>query len=103
MKYLGVVDVCCKLGVSYHRTLYWLHVTFRAGEIYRACVFFQAEDGIRDLVRSRGLGDVYKRQAQGIHQAHHPPPRHQAVRAGEQVTASNSKQLHVTHLSLIHI
>ena len=25
-------------------------------------VFFQAEDGIRDLVRSRGLGDVYKRQ-----------------------------------------
>ena len=31
------------------------------------CVFFffQAEDGIRDLVRSRGLGDVYKRQKQG--------------------------------------
>ncbi len=29
------------------------------------CVFFfQAEDGIRDLVRSRGLGDVYKRQEQ---------------------------------------
>ena len=26
------------------------------------CFFFQAEDGIRDLVRSRGLGDVYKRQ-----------------------------------------
>ena len=32
--------------------------------IYLCCVvfFFQAEDGIRDLVRSRGLGDVYKRQ-----------------------------------------
>ena len=33
--------------------------------------FFQAEDGIRDLVRSRGLGDVYKRQIQpgrdGLH------------------------------------
>ena len=28
--------------------------------------FFKAEDGIRDLVRSRGLGDVYKRQP-------HPP------------------------------
>ena len=28
--------------------------------------FFQAEDGIRDLVRSRGLGDVYKRQDQGV-------------------------------------
>ena len=27
-----------------------------------ACCFYQAEDGIRDLVRSRGLGDVYKRQ-----------------------------------------
>ena len=27
--------------------------------------FFQAEDGIRDLVRSRGLGDVYKRQGAG--------------------------------------
>ena len=30
------------------------------------CVFFfQAEEGIRDLVRSRGLGDVYKRQREG--------------------------------------
>ena len=29
--------------------------------------FFQAEDGIRDLVRSRGLGDVYKRQGLTIH------------------------------------
>ena len=28
--------------------------------------FFQAEDGIRDLVRSRGLGDVYKRQVPGV-------------------------------------
>ena len=27
-----------------------------------AGVFFQAEDGIRCLLRSRGLGDVYKRQ-----------------------------------------
>ena len=26
----------------------------------------QAEDGIRDLVRSRGLGDVYKRQVEGF-------------------------------------
>ena len=29
--------------------------------------FFQAEDGIRDLVRSRGLGDVYKRQVEQIY------------------------------------
>ena len=33
----------------------------------RSCLFFQAEDGIRDLVRSRGLGDVYKRQDHDIH------------------------------------
>ena len=36
-------------------------------QLVRVClvscpVGFQAEDGIRDLVRSRGLGDVYKRQ-----------------------------------------
>ena len=31
------------------------------------CVFLcQAEDGIRDLVRSRGLGDVYKRQVERL-------------------------------------
>ena len=34
-------------------------VGWYAGAIF---FFFQAEDGIRDLVRSRGLGDVYKRQ-----------------------------------------
>ena len=32
--------------------------------------FFQAEDGIRDLVRSRGLGDVYKRQPHQRHERH---------------------------------
>ena len=31
-------------------------------QIFLSFFFFQAEDGIRDLVRSRGLGDVYKRQ-----------------------------------------
>ena len=32
------------------------------GERGFAFFFFQAEDGIRGLVRSRGLGDVYKWQ-----------------------------------------
>ena len=32
------------------------------GVVVAGVFFFQAEDGIRDLVRSRGLGDVYKRQ-----------------------------------------
>ena len=43
----------------------------------RAVFFFcQAEDGIRDLVRSRGLGDVYKRQPQGRQPHAHDPPHH---------------------------
>ena len=37
--------------------------------LLRVCYFFfQAEDGIRDAQESRGLGDVYKRQARtGAH------------------------------------
>ena len=31
--------------------------------IIKKTSFFPAEDGIRDVERSRGLGDVYKRQA----------------------------------------
>ena len=39
-------------------------MSVRYDKIKLSIVFFvQAEDGIRDLVRSRGLGDVYKRQA----------------------------------------
>ena len=35
--------------------------------MWLSCIFFfQAEDGIRDLVRSRGLRDVYKRQVTGF-------------------------------------
>ena len=43
--------------------------------VYRCVVFvFQAEDGIRDLVRSRGLGDVYKRQVKsGVNTADQNP------------------------------
>src|SRR5665811_481882 len=36
--------------------------------------FFQAEDGRRDLVRSRGLGDVYKRQHLAGHPGFPAPP-----------------------------
>ena len=39
---------------------------FYIGLDYASCFFFQAEDGIRDLVRSRGLGDVYKRQGYNL-------------------------------------
>ena len=52
--------------------MYVLSIVLCASIIYNVdggyeslcCFFFQAEDGIRDLVRSRGLGDVYKRQGQ---------------------------------------
>ena len=51
--------------------------------------FFQAEDGIRDLVRSRGLGDVYKRQpflqrgrAEGAVSIEDQAPAHRPVIAG---------------------
>ena len=40
----------------------------------RFCVFvFQAEDGIRDAQESRGLGDVYKRQASSIRRSSPDP------------------------------
>mgnify|MGYP003381668598 CR=1 FL=1 len=64
--------------------------------------FFQAEDGIRCLVRSRGLGDVYKRQF------HYDAlgPRATGRTDREQVGAAwqllVSGELHV-ELSLIHI
>ena len=38
------------------------HVLVRHGFWVLRLFFFQAEDGIRALVRSRGLGEVYKRQ-----------------------------------------
>ena len=38
------------------------HVKKEQNTTNQALFFFQAEDGIRDQPRSRGLGDVYKRQ-----------------------------------------
>ena len=63
--------------------------------------FFQAEDGIRDLVRSRGLGDVYKRQA--LNYCHYAGGDWQNLgvhTAGANVWANNPGGL---NLSLIHI
>ena len=66
--------------------------------------FFQAEDGIRALVRSRGLGDVYKRQA-----LEQPQPPESAGAAGidlsvEVTTAAQPGDIHravsYTHLTL---
>ena len=64
--------------------------------------FFQAEDGIRDLVRSRGLGDVYKRQAlalQGLIAVTDNP-----LAAGWTISNTTPFQaLLAQQLSLIHI
>ena len=63
--------------------------------------FFQAEDGIRDLVRSRGLGDVYKRQASPASTR----PREPVQRAACRPAAPTDYMPARTHrrLSLIHI
>src|SRR5664280_2782305 len=44
--------------------MFWVQlcVIYIRNYLSRRFFFFQAEDGIRYLVRSRGLGDVYKRQ-----------------------------------------
>ena len=44
----------------------WLVIVAMVSFTMALFFFFQAEDGIRDLVRSRGLGDVYKRQVLGL-------------------------------------
>ena len=64
--------------------------------------FFQAEDGIRDLVRSRGLGDVYKRQ--GRHYSlveYHGAP--DAERVVVLMGSGAGAVAEVVDLSLIHI
>ena len=63
--------------------------------------FFQAEDGIRDLVRSRGLGDVYKRQVQPL-----PIGRdkgHALKGAGSKDEQRKKEDRGEHELSLIHI
>ena len=53
-------------GVGVTLTVGAFHGTYRSLHYSSSLFFFQAEDGIRDLVRSRGLGDVYKRQAREV-------------------------------------
>ena len=64
--------------------------------------FFQAEDGIRYLVRSRGLGDVYKRQPSSG--AACPRGEGQCVRAGfSSYMTGHHRTGAPVGLSLIHI
>ena len=71
-------------------------------ELSSTFFFFQAEDGIRDLVRSRGLGDVYKRQPQGGQRVRQVD-RLGAVLLAELLAIGRQHQRRVQILSLIHI
>ena len=58
---------CVDLGGRRIIKKYWnprrgATVTPPATPPHATCQFFQAADGIRDVDRSHGLGDVYKRQ-----------------------------------------
>ena len=76
--------------------------------------FFQAEDGRRSLVRSRGLGDVYKKHQQQLER----PQQHKTTTATVATTATTATTATAAttatrattattattkHLSLIHI
>ncbi len=53
---MRLTELCYCVHTCVRDTALW--ILFNIGLIF----FFQAEDGIRDTDRSRGLGDVYKRQ-----------------------------------------
>ena len=74
------------LSVSNALFIYRYSISRRLPSQLFCIFFFQAEDGIRDLVRSRGLGDVYNRQRPdfalqtagagdiaALHRDQHPP------------------------------
>ena len=63
--------------------------------------FFQAEDGIRDLVRSRGLGDVYKRQVLDAREK--SPINRDGFSVGAPAHTPSVQIETVRSLSLIHI
>ena len=76
-------------------------MTLSCGFGYLCFFFFQAEDGIRDLVRSRGLGDVYKRQVPRAMRQGRPEDRaHGGVDPREIVGVASQEG---EELSLIHI
>ena len=79
---------------------YFVHVAKFMGVGF----FFQAEDGIRDLVRSRGLGDVYKRQ--GASDSGHEQVicrvtiRHPRLEIKSDRAARSARTVSYTHLTL---
>ena len=70
--------------------------------LFCSSFFFQAEDGIRDLVRSRGLGDVYKRQEGALPGAVREP-QHEKGDARQEEERPEDGRRAGDELSLIHI
>ena len=74
----------------------------RSAYVARVVFFVQAEDGIRDLVRSRGLGDVYKRQGQA--RAHlQAVGLHAVKRAQHAVEAAQNRKVVLRPVSYTHL
>ena len=92
----------CRVGALCRRVAWLGWCSLFVLSVVFTVFFFQAEDGIRDLVRSRGLGDVYKRQALVL-----VPTRELAKQvAHEAETLQGERGLRtavVYGLSLIHI
>ena len=64
--------------------------------------FFQAEDGIRDLVRSRGLGDVYKRQTSN-NEVHINPETNERIHYNEPITIEDDVWIGAGAVSYTHL
>ena len=65
------------------------------------CLFFQAEDGIRDAQESRGLGDVYKRQLSDSFIKRFV--KHKLINSFTGKSKANIELTYELKLSLIHI
>ena len=65
-------------------------------------VLFQAEDGIRDLVRSRGLGDVYKRQQDDLLDAYGDPEKF-GKKPGGDIVQNKKTYLYLMSVSYTHL
>ena len=74
-------------------SFYVVFVTYLMCLLY-VVFFFQAEDGIRDLVRSRGLGDVYKRQVRNRLSADGPQVDARCHAASRHVRFGADQDLH---------
>ena len=84
--------------------LSWIVIVLYSSYCVCLCLIFflfQAEDGIRDLVRSRGLGDVYKRQVIQFANNSSGATSYEWD-FGDGTTSTLTNPTH-TYLSLIHI